>query len=163
MPTLYAVEDDLARLFSSYGVTSFSDHDQEGVNDTDVVSDCITQASQELEFFCRRYDSTALAQSSLINRWCTVLSCVFLCQRRGNQVPESLQSEMERIYGMLKAIDENGKPIPGIGQSAASIPRMSNLTVERGHANPVRVVPGTGGHVPRTAQQDTSTLGRWPK
>jgi phage gp36-like protein len=160
--TLYATQSDLERLFSSYGVTSFSDHDQDGVNDTDVVSDCITQASQELEFYCRRYAPAALSQSSLITRWCTVISCVFLCQRRGNPVPESLQAEMDRIYAMLKEIDQNGKPIPGIGQSSACVPKFSNLTVERGFCEPVRVVRGNGSHAPVSTPQDQSNI-RGPK
>lgn len=132
--TLYCVQADIERLFSIYGVTAFSDHDEEGQTDTDVVDDCIDQATEEINRFAmQRYSAEGLATSTLINRWCTVLATVFLCQRRGNPVPESLQDEFARIMEALVAVATGavGGILPGVPLRGNLRPGMSNLQVDR--------------------------------
>lgn len=129
----YCTESDIQRLFSSAGVVAFSDHDNDGVSDTGVVDDCINHASQEIELYCRRrYDAIGLAASSLVNRWTTVLATAYLCERRGNAVPESLAKEAARILeDILPKVASGELSLPGIAFAQDLRPMHSNLTVDR--------------------------------
>lgn len=126
----YCTEADAQRLFSAAGVTSFADHDANGTSDSGVVDDCINQATEEISYYCQRYTPASLATSTLINRWATVLTVYFLCQRRGNDVPTSIVSEVERIMTRLEAIDA-GHQIPGLALRADLSPGFSNLRIDR--------------------------------
>lgn len=126
--TPYCNEADIVRYLSTQGVTAFSDHDESGDRDTGVVDDCINQATGEIDFYVAgRYTAAQLATSNLINRWCTVLATFFLCERRGNPPPQSVQTEATRIWELLQKVHD-GWPIAGLGGRAMS---MSNLTVDR--------------------------------
>jgi len=129
----YCTEADIQRLFSAGGVTSFADHDSDGIADTGVVDDCINHASQEIELYCRRrYSTTGLAACSLVNRWTTVLATAYLCERRGNPVPESLAKEATRILEeLLPKVASGELSLPGIEYAADMRPMHSNLTIDR--------------------------------
>lgn len=129
----YCTEADIQRLFSAAGVLAFSDHDQDGVADTGVVDDCINHASQEIDLYCRRrYDAAGLASSPLITRWTTVLATAYLCERRGNPVPESLAKEAARILEeLLPKVASGELSLPGIAFAQDLRPMHSNLTVDR--------------------------------
>lgn len=137
MPTVspvYCVQADMERLFSVYGLTAFSDHEETGVIDEDVIDDCINHATEEINRFAMvRYSAAGLATSSLINGWCTMLAVVFLCHHRGNPVPESLQREFERIMEALVAVATGGVGgyLPGVALRADMRPSMSNLQIDR--------------------------------
>lgn len=157
MSILYASQADLERLLSSRGVQSFADHDQDGTSDPDVIDDCLVQASQEIELYCKRYEPADLANSPLVNRWATVLAVVFLCQRRGNGVPESLAEEFKRIYELLMQIGSGIFELPGIAASADSVPKFSNMTVDRLAGNrQLRTIPVPGAHDPKIVSQEKS-------
>lgn len=148
---------DLQRLFSSTGVTSFADHDQNGSDDSGVTDDCINQATEEISLYTQKFYALAdLVSSTLINRWATTLGVVFLCQRRGNPVPESLQSEFERIMQKLEQIAAGTLQVPGIAMRANLLPSFDNLTVDQRYPrSTIRVTQANSSeNMPSTLSQD---------
>ena len=155
LSTTYCSVADVQRLFSSAGVTDYADHDDDGVADTDVVEDCINQATEEIDAYARqRYEQAKLSTSTLINRWCTVLAVYFLCMRRGNTVPQSIASETERILdpdsGLLVRLSRGRYQLPGVPLREDLRPSWSNLTIDRRY-------PRSKTRVVRTNSSDSPT------
>lgn len=152
--TAYCTEADMQRLFSIAGVTSFADHDQDGVSDTLVVSDCIDQATEEINLYAWQYSAAGLATSTLVNRWCTVLAVYFLCQRRGNPPPDSIAEEFARIMLHLERIRTGDMKIPGVATKGIYSPRFSNLVPDRRfpYSN-IRVQRESSDGIPTTLTQ----------
>lgn len=148
-------ETDMQRLFSAAGVLSFADHDADGTADTGVTDDCINQATGEIQFYCNQYAAADLADSTLVSRWATVLAVRFLCQRRGNGVPDSIESEYQDIKENLKEV-RAGFPIPGVPYRTNSLPTMSNVRIDRRFPDStVRVTPNNSTNAPTVLTQDT--------
>lgn len=149
-------ETDMERLLSAYGVTAFADHDRDGVADDGVADDCINQATEEIRGFAWMWYSDAqLATSTLVNRWATVLSCHFLCTRRGNGPPESLQAEFQRIFDLLQRVADGTYRIPGLALRGDFRPSMSNVAVDRRYPHStIRVTRHNSTDAPTTLTQD---------
>lgn len=128
----YTTQAEMERKFSEAGVLSFSDHDENGTEDTDVVADAINEATAEIDLYCsQRYAQADLQGSTIINRWATIFAIVFLCENRGNPPPERLLDRMEFIYERLEKIREGAMNIPGLAFIGGQRPTFSNLTVDR--------------------------------
>jgi phage gp36-like protein len=153
----YCEEADVRRLFSAHGVTAFADHDQDGESDAEVVNDCINQACEEINLYAQqRYTPAQLATSTLIARWTTTLACYFLCLRRGNPVPASIEGEFTRILSKLEQIALGSLALPGIALRDDMRPSMSNLTVDRRYPQSrIRVTPNNSTDAPTRLTQDT--------
>lgn len=160
MPTtLYCDEADMNRLFSSYGVTAFADHDESGSSDSGVTDDCIIQASQEIDLYCRQqYAAAVLATSDLINRWATVMSVYFLCMRRGNPIPKSIEAEFERIMDLLTKVS-TGELVLDLATDGDRRPSFSNLKVDRRYRDArIRVRRSVSTDAPSVYQQDFDNI-----
>jgi phage gp36-like protein len=155
----YCDLDDMQRLFSSYGVTAFADHDGDGQDDSEVTNDCINQATEEINLYCQQwYEPDDLATSTLVNRWCTVLATFFLCERRGNPVPDSLANEFNRIAAKLEQILAGTLKLPGLAMRDDMRPSMSNLTVDRRYRQSrIRVTEQNSTDAPTRLTQDVTT------
>jgi phage gp36-like protein len=153
-------EADLERLLSPYGVEAFSDHDQTGAPDTGVVDDCIDQASEELIMYLHeRYEESVLATSPLVKRWATTVAAYFLCQRRGNPVPDILATEFQRIMdpetGLAFQVAEGKRQIPGLPSRCDMRPTFSNLKVDRRYpTSKTRVTRVNSSDAPTKLTQD---------
>ncbi len=132
---MFCTISDLESLLSPLGVMLFSDHDRDGLRDDDVVIDCIERATAELIGLLRPlYETDQLAQSRLVSHWCAVLASYYLCQRRGNPVPDSLAQEYSHILGPEGWIFKSKKgsfAIPGIESTSVNAPAMSNHQIDR--------------------------------
>lgn len=159
--TVYCTEEDLNRYLSDQGVVAFADHDQDGTSDTGVVDDCIAQGTEEINLYAGQfYASAGLASSTLVTRWCVVLSSTFLCERRGNPVPESLRAEFERILTTLERVRTGEMRLPGVAMSADMRPTVSNLRPVRGATDgPIRVDQVTSPKVPTDRPQKVDYFG----
>jgi phage gp36-like protein len=140
----YCDADDVRRLLSSAGAMSFADHDQNGVEDPGVLDDCIGQATQEIDFCLHeRYEPDQLVLSAIVNRWATNLACYFLCQRRGNPVPEPIQRECDRILfeenSALNEIRRGNRWLPGLEPNRGQAPSFANMTIDRRFRRPQKV------------------------
>ena len=157
--TVYCTQADIDRLFSAAGRLAFSDHDEDDVSDPGVVDDCIDQASQEIELYCfGRYDAAGLSSSTLVTRWCTVLAVHYLCERRGNPVPETVLIERDRLLGdggLLFKIQAGRMQLPGVPLRTDLRPAWSNLKVDRRYpTSKVRVRRQNSSDVPTTLTKD---------
>jgi phage gp36-like protein len=141
----------MERLFSAAGVTAFSDHEQIGETDTDVVQDAIYDASEEiLGAIVNRYEPEQVARRRVVRIWAPFLACYYLCLRRGNDYPASWSTEIERIRAELELI-RHGKGLRGIPLRADLRPTWSNLQIDRRWPrSKVRVVRQTGPNVTST-------------
>lgn len=158
--TVFCTTAELDRLLSSAGVISFADHDASGSSDTDVVEDCINQATAEIHDRANTfYSLTALAGSRTINRWCVVMSAYFLCMRRGNPIPESIKKEFDRITdlrdGLLVLLSQGTYLLAGVPRKADFGPSMSNITINRAYPyRKQRVTPNSRPNDTTTTSQD---------
>lgn len=153
----YTTQAKIERLFSSLGVRYYSDHDETGVTDTDVVTDCISQSDGEIDLYCRgRYSEAGLSGSTLIERWSTILATCYLCERRGNPVPDSLAKEADRIYERLEKIQTGAMQLPGVAFGQDLRPAFSNLTVDRRYRySKIRVTtPNSSNQTPKMVRHD---------
>lgn len=156
----YTTEAAMQRYFSASGTLAFSDHDGDAIEDDGVIDDCINQATEEIDGYARqRYSQAGLSASTLINRWATTIACFFLCLRRGNAPPESLQMEYDRLLaqpnGLLPLIAAGKYSLPGVALIADLRPTWSNLRIDRRWPNSkVRVTRSNSSEAPSTLSQD---------
>lgn len=157
LSTTYCTIVELERFLSTNATIDFADHDADGVADTDVIEDCINQATDEIDLYARQqYTQTVLATSTLITRWCVVISARFLAQRRGNIVPDSIEVEWQRIIEHLDAISLNTRQLPGLAKRADLRPTWSNLKIDRRYRySTVRVTKTNSSDAPTRLTQDT--------
>lgn len=161
LATVYTTQADIERFLSTTGVADFSDNDQDGAVNTDVVEDCINQATEEIDLYLReRYTQADLSSSELVTRWCTVMAARFLCHRRGNVVPDTLEREWERIadpaVGLMAMIADSKRDLPGIELRADLRPTWSNLKVDRRwRRSTIRVTKQNSSDAPTQLTQDT--------
>jgi len=155
----YCTTADMSRLFASYGVTAFADHDESGTADTGVTDDCISQASEEIDMYALQlYAAASLATSALINRWATVMAVYFLCMRRGNGIPESIAAEFDRIMAMLLKVADGTLKLPGVAMDGDLRPSFSNLKVDRRYRDSrIRVRRSVSTDAPSVLSQDFAT------
>ncbi len=162
LTTTYCTLAELDRYLSANAVIDFADHDGDAAADTDVVEDCVNQATEEIDLYLRqRYTPAALATSTLVNRWCVVLSARFLCHRRGNPVPDSIERDYERIAdpgeGLLVQVSEGRRQLPGIALREDLRPTWSNLQVDRRYRHSkIRVTKANSSDAPTKLTQDTT-------
>lgn len=153
LSTTYCTVQELNRFLSVQAVEDFSDHDGDA-----AVHDAINQATEEIDLFCRqRYLQAALSASTIIRRWCVVIAARFLCQRRGNVVPDSIEVEWERISAHLNSVSLGRLQLPGVALRADLRPTMSNVTIDRRYRrSTVRVTPSNSSNAPTSMTQDTT-------
>lgn len=141
-------------------VLAWADHDEDHVNDTDVIEDAINQATEELLLYLgQRYSDAGLAGSTIVNRWCVTLACYFLSTSRGNSPSEWLEAEFQRLMEKLPKVQNGTQPLPGVSLSQNLMPTMSNLTIDqRWRHSKIRVTPNSSVP-PTTLSQDTTYEG----
>jgi phage gp36-like protein len=158
--TPYCTQGEMERFFSAQGVTAFSDHDESGANDTGVVDDCIERATTEITDLAHNwYDQTGLLLSPTVKRWAVVVATFYLCELRGNPVPESIANDYMRIMGpggFLERLAEGKYKLAGVPMRAALVPTFSNLTVDRRYQRSNVRVTNNSSTETSTRQQDTS-------
>ncbi len=150
---------DMIRLLSLSGVIAFSDHDEIGEEDDDVIDDCREQATDELVgHLLQLYEAEELSKSRLVTRWATVLACFYLCRTRGNPVPDSLHEAYDKLLmdgGTIAKVLDKKFYIPDIARRGVSVPAFSNLTVDRRYRREkVRVIQSISSNIPSKIEQD---------
>jgi len=158
--TLLTTKEKLERYLSLRGLLSFSDHEECGEIDCDVIDDAIRRASGEIiGYIYPLYTAASLAGSDLVCDWATALAAFYLTKRRGNTPPESLYEEYERIMGRPDGIvwqTRNGNFLLECAKKQShDTPTHSNVTVDRRYNQErIRVVRGSSSTVPTEAEQD---------
>ncbi len=100
-------------------------------------------------YACSRYDDAALAASWSAQRWATALAAQWLCRRRGNPSPESVDADAEGALEELAMLRSCALSLPDVGTRTAGWPFLSNVTVDlRYHTAKVRVEPSISEGTP---------------
>ena len=155
---VYCSIPELQRFMSSDATTDFADHDADGTADTDVIEDCINQATDEIDLYARQQHTQAqLATSSLINKWCIVMSARFLQERRMNGVSNSVAVQWDRITENLQMVAENRLQLPGLAKRDDMRPTWSNLKIDRRFRHSkIRVTQTNSSSAPTKLTQDAT-------
>lgn len=142
----------LTRYLSQYGILAWTDHDQDGVADTNVLADCQTYGySFVVGRLVHRYTAAAMAQAPILIEVEVIVTLRELCVRRGLPPPASLEFRYQEIAGegglldqivsgRMMMVDASGNPIR---PTVTGAPSHSNLMVDRGFSERrIRVVTG---------------------
>lgn len=154
--------EEMTRQLSHRGIASFSDHDECGEPNADVLTDCVERASDEIEgYLYPLYRSESLEGSRLVRNWATIIACVYLCEKRGNPVPESLYDDYMRVTqmpgGMLDKTRQQLFILPGVARTNVNVPTFSNLTVDRRYRREkLRVIGANSSPIQSEIEQDTA-------
>jgi phage gp36-like protein len=136
LSTTYTTEAMMQRKVGEQALIDWCDHDNEGIQEANVLDDSINEATVEIDLYCRpKYTASALAGAELIKRWATTLACFFASQSRGNPPPDSLARQVEKIYERLDLIRQCVMSIPGVSLANDTRPTWSNRTVDRRFRN----------------------------
>lgn len=81
-------------------------------------------------YLLERYDASHLNDSWIVHHWATVIAARWLCKRRGNPVPESIEDEYEEIIEELTAVKQGEMSLGDVPQREADQPTWSNVTVD---------------------------------
>ena len=155
---VYCSIAELDRFMSSAATDDFADHDADGTADTDVIEDCINQATDEIDLYARQqYTPAVLATSTLITRWCVVMAARFLQERRMNVVSESIVVQWDRIIANLEKVAENRLQLPGLAKRDDMRPTWSNLKIDRRFRHSkIRVTQTNSSNAPTKLTQDAT-------
>lgn len=165
--------EPIQRYMSTYGISTWADHDRDGTDDDDVLEDCQSIATQKIVSRLRRrylaaslYTTGGLPINAELQECAVVIALRHLCLRRGNPVPESLEYVYEQytgkdgwldrvVKGKEPLVDEDGGLVEqrkGIG-----LPTFSNLTIDRRYGSErVRVMKQSSSNNPTSLEQDTA-------
>lgn len=158
----------LERYFGVYGIASFSDHNDDGIEDSLVRDDCKTYATAFLVgALSQRFEYAKLTLSPLIPEICAVITLRELCLRRGNAPPASLEARYQEIVadhgmldkimsGKLPLVDSNGDRI---AQRTGFAPTHANLHVDRRYIETkIRVIDSSSNMQPTPLKRNVD---RW--
>jgi len=150
LSTTYCTVSEVQRFLSTVGAVAYADHDDDGVADTDVIEDCINQATEEIDGYAgQRHTQVALTGSSLVTRWCVIIASYFLAIRRGNPPPESLALEFNRI------LDPDSGMLARVAAGKYQLPRVR---IDRRWPNSkIRVTRANSSDAATELEQDHST------
>jgi len=81
-------------------------------------------------YCCNRYDDSVLAQSWSVNRMASVLAGRWLCRRRAQGCPKSIEADAQDVMDELRDVRFGKLCIEDIGTRTAGWPFMSNVTVD---------------------------------
>jgi hypothetical protein len=161
--TFLCEKTDMQNVLSAFGVEAFSDHEETGADNDAVIDFCRTQATGEMRgWIGQLYELTELSKSELVTAWVAVMSCYYLCMKRGNPIPDSLVDEYDRITnpqtGIIAQVQKEKFLIPDIRRKATNIPVFSNMTIDRRYRREtVRVTSANSSQLtPTKLEQDTA-------
>ena len=143
---------------STTATDDFADHDADGSADTDVIEDCINEATDTIDLYARQQHTQAqLATSTLITRWCVVMSARFLQERRMNVVSDSVAVQWDRILENLQKVADNLLQLPGLAKRDDMRPTWSNVKIDRRFKHSkIRVTQTNSSSAPTKLTQDAT-------
>lgn len=132
---LYTSTTEVNAVLSSTGTDLRLDDDQGGtvdVTEAAVLSTTIVnEATAEVnDYLFQRYAPIKLNDSWSCRRATSIIAAVWVCQRRGNPVPASLEKEYERVIAKLEQIRDHILDIGGIAERESDQIGVSNVTID---------------------------------
>lgn len=88
------------------------------------------KGTSRVKLYCNsRYDDSQLALSGSVCDWATVIGAKFLCSRRAQGCPKSIQNDYEEFMNDLKMVQSGQLSIEDIGTRGVDWPTVTNVTV----------------------------------
>lgn len=120
----YTTQTKIERRISSTGVSLRIDDDANSLTST------IEDATTEVNGYCQLlYTTTALAASEWIAMKTTDIALYFLCMRRANPVPHSVQVRYDKAIADLEKVHSGVWLVPDAPTRQAAVPTLSNQRV----------------------------------
>lgn len=92
------------------------------------------KGTSKVKLWCNaRYDDSQLVLSGTVLDWATVGAARFLCTRRAQGCPKSIQAEWEEAVEEMRMVQSGQLSIEDIGTRGVDWPSMSNVTVNPGY------------------------------
>jgi phage gp36-like protein len=128
---LYCTSADVDVILSEDGSLGRIDDDDSGVAsaaDTAHKTRAIQWATARIDFYCRGKHAPAdLAQSWIVNQWCSVIAAYMLSCRRGNPAAGSLAEMYEAAVEDLKLVQAGDVTLSDTPMRDSAFPAWSNL------------------------------------
>jgi hypothetical protein len=132
----YCVAADVIALAGELAVDLRSDD----VPDLDAHIDAaISASSSRIDFYCARYSETELAANRWVKGAAALLAVRWICQRRLNDVPASIEAEWEERRAELQAILDRKAEVPRAARSRRPITVTNSVVDLNRRNNQVRV------------------------
>lgn len=113
------------------------------------------KGTSKVKLYCnQRYDDSQLRLSGTVTDWATDIAVWFMCRRRVQSVPKSVQGAFEMALEELKAVYAGQLSVEDIGTRGADWPSVSNITVRPGYNGmQARVEPAISEGTPTAYSQ----------
>ena len=108
------------------------------------------KGTSKVKLYCNaRYDDSQLKLSGTVLDWATVAAARFLCTRRAQGCPKSIQAEYEEAVEEMRMVQSGQLSIEDIGTRGIAWPTMTNVIVNPGYNGMrARVQPGISEQTP---------------
>lgn len=131
---LYTSRSEIDDLLSEYGVDlRLDDNDSNSIDTTEsarLTTNGLNIATAKCNLYLlERYDASDLYESWIVHHWATVIAARWLCKRRGNPVPESLDDEYDEVIEEMTAVKEGDMSLGDVAQRESDQPTFSNVTM----------------------------------
>jgi hypothetical protein len=88
------------------------------------------KGTSKVKLYCNaRYDDSQLALSGTVCDWATICAAKFLCTRRAQGCPKSLQADYDEAIEEMQKVNSGQLAIEDIGTRGADWPTVTNITV----------------------------------
>ena len=134
--TPYTTADQITLLAGQIAVDLRTDDDDV----TGLLTQAIDYASNQVDFYCSKYEPAVLATSNWARDAATFIAVKWLCFHRLNDVPKSIQKEWDDVWAVQLGLIQQGKAeVPRAAHSRNPC-SVTNYTVDlRRVNNQVRV------------------------
>jgi hypothetical protein len=124
--TALTTQAKVEALLSQFGVEARVDDDQDGEEDSGLMTSIIEKCSSDVYLYLLKRYSVAAVAASTWAQWCTAAFCVCeLNRRRNNPCPESACEACQRYKEELELIRDGKQPL--IGDEGPVAPRFDDL------------------------------------
>lgn len=92
------------------------------------------KGTTKVKLYCNaRYDDSQLVLSGTVCDWATACAAKFLCTRRAQGCPKSIQADYDEAIEEMRMVQSGQLYIEDIGTRGADWPTVSNVTVNPGY------------------------------
>lgn len=108
------------------------------------------KGTSKVKLYCnQRYDDSQLRLSGTVVDWATVVAAKFLCTRRAQGCPKSIQADYDEAIEELRMVQSGQLSIEDIGTRGVDWPTVTNIIVNPGiDGMRARVQPGISERTP---------------
>ena len=115
----------------------------------------VRKGTSKIKLYCnQRYDDTQLVLSGTVCDWATICAAKFLCTRRAQGCPKSIQTDYDEAIEELRMVQCAQLSIEDIGSRGSDWPSISNVIVNPAYDGMrVRVLRGVSEGTPTSYPQ----------